>query len=61
VPVPKPGTHHPAVCKPDAIRRQLQLVLAMQVGQVGQQGPARSMSLATCVTVNMTLLLLWTN
>lgn len=30
VPVPKPGSHVPAVCKPDAIRQQLQIVLALQ-------------------------------
>lgn len=31
VPVPKPGSRVPAVCKPSAIREQLQLVLALQV------------------------------
>lgn len=30
VPVPKPGSRVPAVCKPSAIREQLQLVLALQ-------------------------------
>jgi hypothetical protein len=30
VPVPKPGSHVPAVCKPDTIRQQLQIVLVLQ-------------------------------
>jgi hypothetical protein len=37
VPVPKPGSHVPAVCQPETIRQQLQVVLALQVS-----GNARS-------------------
>lgn len=31
VPVPKPGSHVPAVCKPAEIEQKLQLLLALQV------------------------------